>query len=217
MAKRAHKYYSTTIRHLVLCLFVLIEKNFLWNQRKSIDKRSLASNSKDPLLCPVVPENSHHPFKKNPNLALKPNSAALRSTSQQTHKSHTRKTRVNPHQKERSPSCVPPLPHFLPQCQPLRPTKLHHLVINILGKRGASGNNYSIMYECKCTLPPHKNTHICARAYTSLWSTLPLFQDQITFIHLIQLEWKQWMCWLAHKRSEIQLWWVFSCKNPTRF
>lgn len=94
-----------------------------------------------------------------------------------------------------------PLPHFLPQCQPLRPTKLHHLVINILGKRGASGNNYSIMYECKCTLPPHKNTHICTRAYTSLWSTLPLFQDQITFIHLIQLEWKQWMCWLAHKRS----------------
>ncbi len=44
-------------------------------------------------------------------------------------------------------------PHFLLQPQPPRPKRgFHHLVINILWKRRASGNNYAITYECKCTI-----------------------------------------------------------------
>lgn len=60
-------------------------------------------------------------------------------------------------------------PHFLFQPQPPGPKRrFHHLVINILGKRRASGNNYAIMYGGKCTLCPHKNTQMHEHIYISM-------------------------------------------------
>lgn len=67
--------------------------------------------------------------------------------------------------------------HFLLQCQPLRPTKFHQLVINIRGKRGASGSNYSITYGCKCTLRLHENTHTHTHLYITMSNSSPLLRS----------------------------------------
>lgn len=102
-------------------------------------------------------------------------------------------------------------PHFLFQPQPLRPKgRFHHLVINILGKSGASGNNYSIIYGRKCTLCPHKNTRMDKHIYINMIysSSLPRSGYSHTFNttgvstecvgwrgELLHLEYSR--CWLS--------------------
>lgn len=107
----------------------------------------------------------------------------------------TLKMRVNPITKDTLLHARPP--NFLLQPQSPRPkTRFHHLVINIPGRRRASGNNYTITYGCKCT-----------STYISSWSSLPLFQDQVSLIHVPRLQGMWWMCWVD---GEILRWKYFN-------
>lgn len=112
---------------------------------------------------------------------------------------------IQPHQKGTKVCCTHG-PHFLLQPQSPRPkTRFHHLVINIPGRRRASGNNYTITYGCKCTLCPHTNAR--AHIYISPWSSLTLFQGRVSLMHAPRLRGMWWMCWTA---GEILHWKYFN-------